>query len=71
MRGALALVLQNGGLIVFGILPMIYALYLAVTNDSGGFAGIDNPLFYDPKTVMLFGDAKASVSDITSEINAL
>jgi proton-translocating NAD(P)+ transhydrogenase subunit beta len=38
---------------------------------SSGFAGIDNPLFYDPKTAMLFGDAKASVSDITSEINAL
>jgi len=29
-------------LIVFGILPMIYALYLAVTNDAGGWAGIDN-----------------------------
>ena len=38
---------------------------------SSGFAGIDNPLFYDPKTAMLFGDAKASVSDITSEVQAL
>jgi proton-translocating NAD(P)+ transhydrogenase subunit beta len=38
---------------------------------NSGFAGIDNPLFYNPKTAMLFGDAKASVSDITTEINAL
>jgi NAD(P) transhydrogenase subunit beta len=38
---------------------------------SSGFAGIDNPLFYDPKTAMLFGDAKTSVSDVISEVQAL
>jgi NAD(P) transhydrogenase subunit beta len=38
---------------------------------NSGFAGIDNPLFYDPKTAMLFGDAKASVSDITAELGNL
>ena len=36
-----------------------------------GFAGIDNPLFYNPKTAMLFGDAKTSVGDIVSEVQAL
>ena len=38
---------------------------------SSGFAGIDNPLFYDPKTSMLFGDAKASVSEVLGEVQQL
>ena len=38
---------------------------------SPGFAGIDNPLFYNERTSMLFGDAKASVADITEELKAL
>jgi NAD(P) transhydrogenase subunit beta len=38
---------------------------------ASGFAGIDNPLFYDQKTTMLFGDAKASVSEIAGEVQAL
>jgi NAD(P) transhydrogenase subunit beta len=38
---------------------------------ASGFAGIDNPLFYDQKTTMLFGDAKASVSEVVAEVQAL
>jgi NAD(P) transhydrogenase subunit beta len=38
---------------------------------SSGYAGIDNPLFTNPKTSMLFGDAKGSVADITEELKAL
>jgi NAD(P) transhydrogenase subunit beta len=38
---------------------------------ASGFAGIDNPLFYEPKTAMLFGDAKTSVSEVTAEVKAL
>ena len=38
---------------------------------SPGFAGIDNDLFYHPKTAMVFGDAKQTVSDIVSELGDL
>jgi NAD(P) transhydrogenase subunit beta len=38
---------------------------------NSGFAGIDNPLFYNDKTSMLFGDAKKSVTAVTEELKAL
>jgi len=36
-----------------------------------GFAGIENELYYDPKTAMLFGDAKTAVTEITAELAEL
>jgi H+-translocating NAD(P) transhydrogenase subunit beta len=36
---------------------------------SPGFAGVDNPLFYDTeKTMMLFSDAKQGLQDVTSAL---
>lgn len=36
-----------------------------------GYAGIENDLFYKPKTSMLFGDAKKVLGDLVSELKAV
>ncbi len=36
-----------------------------------GFAGIENELLYDPKTTLLFGDAKASLTKVVSALKVL
>ena len=40
-------------------------------GKGAGFAGIENELFFNPKTAMLFGDAKASLSRLVTELKAL
>jgi len=35
-----------------------------------GFAGIENELLYDPRTTLLFGDAKASLTELVSAVKA-
>jgi NAD(P) transhydrogenase subunit beta len=37
---------------------------------AAGFAGIENMLFHAPATSMLFGDAKASLSKLVTEVKA-
>ncbi|PSR21429.1 MAG: NAD(P) transhydrogenase subunit beta [Sulfobacillus acidophilus] len=36
-----------------------------------GFAGVDNPLYQDPKTRMLFGDAKNSLATLVRELEGI
>lgn len=38
---------------------------------KAGYAGIENELFYRPKTSMLFGDAKKALTELVSEIKSL
>jgi NAD(P) transhydrogenase subunit beta len=36
-----------------------------------GFAGVDNPLFYNDNTMMVFGDAKGTVLQIVASMRDL
>ncbi|MEV0700373.1 NAD(P)(+) transhydrogenase (Re/Si-specific) subunit beta [Saccharopolyspora sp. NPDC050389] len=47
------------------------AVVVLKRSMRAGFAGVDNPLYTDPKTTMLFGDAKASVREVVEELKAL
>jgi NAD(P) transhydrogenase subunit beta len=38
---------------------------------GAGFAGIENALFYQPKTRMLFGDAKNALQELITEVRGL
>ena len=60
----------------------IYGMPILHVNESGsvivikrsmnpGFAGIENELYYDERTQMLFGDAKSAVGEITEEVKGL
>lgn len=55
------------------ILDVENAKHIIVNKRSmnAGYAGIENELFYDPKTSMLFGDAKDALTKLVTEIKAL
>jgi H+-translocating NAD(P) transhydrogenase subunit beta len=47
------------------------AVVVLKRSMNPGFAGIENPLFYNPKTVMLFGDAKDSITKLSADVKTL
>jgi NAD(P) transhydrogenase subunit beta len=47
------------------------AVIVLKRSMASGFAGIDNPLFYDSKTSMLFGDAKESITSVLGAVQEL
>ena len=46
------------------------AVIVLKRSMNTGFAGIENELFYDPRTTMLFGDAKESVAALTAAVKS-
>jgi NAD(P) transhydrogenase subunit beta len=42
-------------------------VFVLKRSMSPGFSGVQNPLFFKPNTRMLFGDAKASITQLVSE----
>ena len=48
-----------------------HSIIVLKRSMNPGFAGIENELFYDPKTSMLFGDAKASLTRLVAEVKNL
>ena len=66
---------SNTGSPIYGmpILNVDNAQQVVVLKRSmnPGFAGIENPLFLNPKTVMLFGDAKESIEKLTASVKAV
>jgi H+-translocating NAD(P) transhydrogenase subunit beta len=66
---------NNSGSPIYGmpILNVDNAQQVVVLKRSmnPGFAGIENPLFLNPKTVMLFGDAKESIDKLAAAVKGL
>jgi NAD(P) transhydrogenase subunit beta len=60
---------------IFGmpILDVENAKHIIVNKRSmnAGYAGIENELFYNSKTSMLFGDAKAALTELVSELKGM
>ena len=46
-------------------------VFVLKRGKGAGFAGIDNDLFFDDKTSLIFGDAKASLQKLVAEMKAL
>jgi NAD(P) transhydrogenase subunit beta len=66
---------SDAGSPIYGmpILDVDHAKSVVVLKRSmnPGFAGIDNPLYVDPKTSMLFGDAKDSVAKLVDAVKGV
>jgi NAD(P) transhydrogenase subunit beta len=65
----------NPGSPIFGmpILEVNHAKNIIINKRSmsAGYAGIDNELFYNPKSYMFFGDAKKALTQLVAELKTM
>jgi H+-translocating NAD(P) transhydrogenase subunit beta len=66
---------NNQGSPIYGMpilnVDQAHTVVVLKRSMNPGFAGIENPLFYNPKTVMLFGDAKDSITKLIADVKGL
>ena len=46
-------------------------IFVLKRSMNPGFAGLDNDIFYNEKTIMFFGDAKNSIDSLTKSFKEL
>ena len=51
------------------VFELLLTAGLALADDRPGYSGVQNPLYTNPNTIMLLGDAKATIQNLREALN--
>jgi NAD/NADP transhydrogenase beta subunit len=71
VAAALTSIIHNATITTTGWIVLAKSVIVIKRSMGHGYAGIDNELYTDPKTGMLFSDAKAGLAEIAASVKAL